>query len=199
MASKRASEAGLTLLELSLSLAMGTVLITSFFIGYRGLMQAIRLASNEVNGTARVAELFETIANDLDRADNASLNVSADGFTVTFKIGGADYGYRLVSGSAGSPNASQDVYVERQQNGGPWSPVGGRKLIANFHPYEGTLKDDANGDVTGYNPVPLFVLVPDVGGLGGNSPQVVMHAVVQTSPDAAARYVRTRATPRLIP
>lgn len=195
---KRGSEAGLTLLELTLSLALATVLIGSFFVAYRSLMQAINLSANEVNGTSRVAELFDAITQELDRSENPPA-VAADGLSVTFSLGGQPVVYRLVSASPGLPQASQDVYVERQLGAGPWVAVGPRRVIANFHPYPGTLKAYDNVDVTGYNPVQLFARVDDVGGAGGHSPYVVLHAVVQGTQDSPPRYVRTHSAPRLLP
>lgn len=196
---KRGSEKGITLLELTLSLALAMVLISAFFVAYRGMMQAINLVANEVNGTSRVAEMLDAIALDLDRSENAPV-VAPGGLSVTFTLGGQAITYRVVSASPGTPQASQDVYIERQQgSAGPWTSVGPRRVIANWHPFPGTLTAYDNSNVVGFNYVPFFVLDSGVAGVGGRSAHVVLHAVVQGTQDASARYVRTRSASRLLP
>lgn len=188
---KRVSEAGLTLLELALSLAMGTVLITSFFVSYRGLMQAISLVANEMNATARVSEFLDSMLRELDRSEIPP-TITPDGMQVNFQLGAVPVSYRL---HAMTPEASQDTFFERQENGGDWVAVGPRRLIANFHPYVGTLKDLNGADVDGYNLVPMFAVNA---GSATMSPQVLVHAVIQVSQDAPARYVGARSAPRLL-
>lgn len=186
--------AGFTLLELTLSTALGVALLGAFFVGFQGLMQAIRLVADESRGSAQVSEVLDTMAREIDQA---SVPPVVNDFDIDFMVGIRNVKYRLV---ASSPTASGDAWIERQQDGGNWVRIGPRGVLANLHPFQGVIKSANNTDVGGYNPVPFFVLISSVIGPGpaGHTPQLTIHAVVQPNLEAPVRYVRAVSTPRIL-
>lgn len=187
---RRACNAGFTLLELALSLALGAALMSAFFVGFQGLIQAIGLVASEARGSAQVAELLETMGREIDQADSVN---SFSSFTLDLTIGGQAVRYRLV---ASSPTASGDAWIERQQGLGSWVRVGPRGVLANLRPFQGIVKSATNGNIGGYNLVPFFSSAA-VPAPGGHTPRVTLHAVVQPNQGAPVRYLRTVATPRV--
>lgn len=192
--SRQEYSAGFTLLELTLSTALGVALLGAFFVGFQGLMQAIRLVADETRGSAQVSEVLDTMAREIDQA--SVLNTVND-FDIDFMVGTLNVKYRLV---ASAPTASGDAWIERQQDGGNWVRIGPRGVLANLHPFQGVIKTANNTDVGGYNPVPFFVSISSVAGPGpaGHTLQLTTHAVVQPNLEAPVRYVRAVSTPRIL-
>lgn len=194
--SARDSDAGFTLLELTLSLALGTALLMGFFVGYRTLLQSINLTAGDLRGPAEAAEAIDRMIQEIDQATSVNATTT-NSYQLDFNIGSKEVRYRLVASNPTSPIASQDVYIER------WDSVslastsfGPRRVIANFHPYANALLDLAGNPVAAYQSVPFIAYQP-----GAAQPQtdtILVNLVLQPSAEATASYVRALSTPRLI-
>lgn len=196
MVSARDSNAGFTLLELTLSLALGTALLMGFFVGYKTLLQSINLTAADLKGPAQAAEALDRMVQEVDQATSVNA-ATTNSYQLDFNIGTKEVRYRLVASNPTSANASQDVYIER------WDSVslasmsyGPRRVIANFHPYANGLLDLAGNPVAAYQSVPFIAYQP--GAAQPKTDTILVNLVLQPSAEATASYVRAQSTPRLI-
>lgn len=191
--SRPASEAGFTLLELSLAVALSTAFLMAFFFGYQTYLQSVNMAVANLRGPAEVAEMVEQMTRELDQAIAVnSWGPTSIDFTIPNNV---RIRYALV---VSDPAASQDVYVERWDSlSNASASIGPRRVIANAHPYASIMFDARNNVIQPPTLVPLFDYPAESPGPGGQTMQVGIHVVIQPQEDAMVRYVRGNAMPRV--
>jgi prepilin-type N-terminal cleavage/methylation domain-containing protein len=190
LAPRRASNGGFTLIELVAALAISVVFLTAFLVAYNSGIRSIALLASTQRATGETSDAIDRIAGELEAADPSQVpSVTPDGFTLNFKLNGAQVYYRLwvIDPTIGGDASRSELLQRSSSPTGPWTTLGPSRLIANGHPFRTPYKLFDNSGVTSgpYDNIPPF---------RANNLSPSIYLVMQTNQEAPVRYVKRTVT-----
>lgn len=176
----RESEAGFTLLELSLALALSSAFLAAFFLGYRTFGQSLGMVARGLGATSDAVETVDRMAWDLDHATGWTV---INGEVADFLTPEGQVIYRMAQATE-----SPGFAVLTRTVGGTTTVIGPRHAVANYDPFGTGVKDFSNAPAV---VAPLFRLA------AANPPSIEIQLILQPTRESPTTYVRRVAAPRV--